>query len=775
MLLVPLLLLACPTPEERTEQAREDARQAVARGDRAAALRAIDTLRENTPNTPADLIEVAQLLVLAGEGPEALRALELGLERWPDADELRLALARAAILVSDASRARATLLEVGPDSEQHATALVLRAQAELRLGDFERAVATLSEAERLYPDAPEARIARIGALLKERRIDEARAALEESRPALEAAGADEPLLGFELTLLATQSADDPETAIAGLRELVDAHPDDPRAWRTLFQAMLATGAAEEAAKLLRGAIDDDPDRLYLYEPLATLYTALQRADDAVSVLREAIERSPSPSAYLALAQHFADLSASEQVLGILEEALVAFPDDALLRRADAEAKLVMAEPSVAGEAVASYRDRFPDDPNSEYLRARLDLANGNPGAAIERLTELMPELDQPYTQHWLGQALEAAGDDVGAQRRYSLAVQRDPNDPALYLPLVRLSAQRGNWRDVASLGEQVVRVAPQRYAGLIELGDAPRAEPAARRFAALFPEREDAQLAPARALRAAGRFDEALAALDEVPSGVVDPALLEAERALTLGLAGRLEEAIALAQRAVQSHPDSAAAHQTAASLLFQAGRADEGTRAVDRALELEPDDPEPLAFRARFRASVGHLEGALQDCERYLAARPDDAGMHFVLGAIHQGLGRPDAAITAYRRAAELDRTAFEPRNNLAYLLADRDLDGALAAAQEAYALRPESPAVLDTLGWLYLRKGLVDRATSLLEEAHAGAPELAEVQLHLALAHREAGRHDDARALLVALAERGDLSSELEAQARDALRSLE
>ena len=49
----------------------------------------------------------------------------------------------------------------------------------------------------------------------------------------------------------------------------------------------------------------------------------------------------------------------------------------------------------------------------------------------------------------------------------------------------------------------------------------------------------------------------------------------------------------------------------------------------------------------------------------------------------------------------------------------------------------------MLDTLGWLYLRKGLVDRAISLLEEAHAGAPELAEVQLHLALAYRAGGPH--------------------------------
>src|SRR5262249_50682033 len=153
------------------------------------------------------------------------------------------------------------------------------------------------------------------------------------------------------------------------------------------------------------------------------------------------------------------------------------------------------------------------------------------------------------------------------------------------------------------------------------------------------------------------------------------------------------------------------------------AGRADEGAKAVDRALELDPEDPQPLAIRARFGAATGRLADAQRDAEAYLKQRPDDAQMYFVLGVVHEQAGRRDQAIASYRRAAELDTGAFEPRNNLALLLADQDLDGALAAGQEAYALRPKDPAVLDTLGELYLRKGLVDRATSLLQEAHAGA----------------------------------------------------
>src|SRR5262249_46470713 len=71
-----------------------------------------------------------------------------------------------------------------------------------------------------------------------------------------------------------------------------------------------------------------------------------------------------------------------------------------------------------------------------------------------------------------------------------------------------------------------------------------------------------------------------------------------------------------------------------------------------------------------------------------------------------------------------------------------------------------------------LYLKKGLTSRALSLLQDAHARAPQLADAQLHLALAYRAAGRSDEAEKLLAALRTRGALSPELRAEL-DAARS--
>ncbi len=92
-------LVACTPPEERAEQAREAIQQGLARGDRAAALDAVNDLRDSLTDTADSLLEVAQLLVQSGDAPRAGWLLEEGVQRFPDRDDLRLALARVSLLL----------------------------------------------------------------------------------------------------------------------------------------------------------------------------------------------------------------------------------------------------------------------------------------------------------------------------------------------------------------------------------------------------------------------------------------------------------------------------------------------------------------------------------------------------------------------------------------------------------------------------------------------------------------------------------------------------
>ena len=85
---------------------------------------------------------------------------------------------------------------------------------------------------------------------------------------------------------------------------------------------------------------------------------------------------------------------------------------------------------------------------------------------------------------------------------------------------------------------------------------------------------------------------------------------------------------------------------------------------------------------------------------------------------------------------------------NDLAWLLAEQgeDLDLALALATRAARIDPR-PEVLDTLGWVRLRRGEIEPAIAAFEKALAERPELSTARYHLGLALVQRGDEEAAR----------------------------
>ena len=788
--LAALAALGCPAADERAERARDEVHQALARGERGAALEAIGQLERASADDPAAIHERALLLILSGEAPRVAWLLEDAVARFPAATPLRLLLAETALLLADPARAETVAVGVSESDPAFGQALAIRARAALARGELDAALALFRRAEETAPERPELRAPRVGALLAEGRFEEARRAVEEARAAAPQAGAELALALHHYRLaeaerrwLRAEQAGDPDAAararadldaaLDALADFAEKAPERLAAWQLLVHGLIATGRAGEAADRLAAAPAGAPD-VPLAVLLARARLAQGRPDAAEQVLRDLFARDARAGA-LPLAAFLQARDRGGEALAIVEAARRDTGADALLDLARAELLLDTQDLAAARSAIAS----LDDTAQSELLRARLALAEGDPGTAARRLEQLAPRLDTAPTHFWLGRALEAEGDPAGAARRYALAAQRQPGDPAALAAVVRLARERGAWREVAAAARELVLHAPAAIDGwealvaaLIGLSDPEQAEAVARRAAELLPDDPGPPVLIARALRARGQPDQALAALESARTRFGDRSELAPERVLALGAAGRTEAALRAAREAQAAAPaGSAPLEHARAVVLFEAGRIDEGSRAIDAALANDPGDPAPLRTRCQLAAARALHQTALRDCTRYLEARPGDAAIRFALGTAFEAAGDDDGAIAAYRRAAADDPGAAAPRNNLALLLFRRgDQGGALAAAQEAYALAEDEPQVLDTLGELYLARGLADRAVAILEKAHALDPNRAPIQLHLALAYRAAGREADARRLLEALLGRDDAGPVRE-QARLAL----
>jgi len=211
---------------------------------------------------------------------------------------------------------------------------------------------------------------------------------------------------------------------------------------------------------------------------------------------------------------------------------------------------------------------------------------------------------------------------------------------------------------------------------------------------------------------------------------------LMAETAITAGeydlAAGQLGELIRLssqAPREVQGklYLQLAEAYRRKAQALHAKGDQAEGRKATDQAIawlkkskETNPADWLPSYHLALIYDAMGLKLQAKDEYEIILRAQPENA-----------------IAL-----------------NNLAYLLADKsmngDLDRALAMVSKARQKAPNNVSIADTLGWIYIRKQLSDNAIAIYRELVAKQPGNPTFHLRLGMALEQKGEKAQARKAL-------------------------
>ena len=87
---------------------------------------------------------------------------------------------------------------------------------------------------------------------------------------------------------------------------------------------------------------------------------------------------------------------------------------------------------------------------------------------------------------------------------------------------------------------------------------------------------------------------------------------------------------------------------------------------------------------------------------------------------------------------------------NNLAWLYHANGNPKALTIAQKAHEIFPDSGAITDTLGWLYVENGQAQEGLTLLRRAVQQAPNKLDIRYHLAVALAKTGDAAAAKELL-------------------------
>jgi len=482
-----------------------------------------------------------------------------------------------------------------------------------------------------------------------------------------------------------------------LQRLVETLPDDERAHVLYARILWSRGRQDEAVAHLREVEGDTEDAVPLLAAQAEFLVESGRLDEARPLVArlegEAPERPETLDAVSLLAmreRRYAD--AASVLRRLIERRETA---RAQHRLAEAEYRLKNHAPALV--AVNRALELASDDERMQMLRlkARIEVAAGDPEAALLTVRRLR-----------------------GLRGSATIA----PHD----VPMVARALYRTNRPEAARalLREALAGEDPPLSAVLLYLS----------REAARDPEAAREVLA-----RAIEKYPDHPTVLQHV---------VQADLAN-----GDVERALARAGDAVKANPGNARLHRVHAYALSSAGKPEEALAAAERALELDPQLPEVADMLVALLARLGRRDEAVERLER--EARESRLGIpgRILLARLHILGGREPRAVELLESAIAERADLPGAKNDLAFLLAKSggDLERARRLAEEARAALPRSAEVADTMGYVYLKKGLAEAAVDQFRAALDLSPEnsaiWATAQYHLGLSYKALGRAADAR----------------------------
>lgn len=533
------------------------------------------------------------------------------------------------------------------------------------------------------------------------------------------------------------SRDNAAEAENAIRRGLAARPDSVKGWTEYGRMLMYAGRDAEAEEKFKKAISIDGSDIEAREALAEFYVVSRQLDKAEATHRELVAiQGGSPESRLVLAGFLAEVGRRDEAVSELSSILEDSPNYALARyrlieialdlgdtaRADhhldellrvndqdAEALLLRARRWLAnnryeeaiGDLEAVLR-RYPSKRDALYLMAQARLGIGQ----TEQAKTLILDLERYHPAFIRAgllkiQSAMVTGDMQMATKAASDLIEKagstapSSTNPPRELNELRLRAMTSRGLAFLEMG----RMAEARADLEAVLNENPRSVSALVNMAKYH----DALSESARSLelyeRAASVDPQSFDALNGVVSA-----------STRLGRTAYAHEKVLAAIDSNIGKADVLAALHFLRSGIFAAEKKIADAEAeLQRSIELDVDYLPAYTAYAALLAEQGRLDEAAAQYQAIVAKRPSSQ-MYTLLGMLEDGRGRKAEAESAYRKALDLERENPIAANNLAWLLAETNgnLDEALNLATLAVSKNPNAAGFYDTLGWIYLKKGL-------------------------------------------------------------------
>ena len=730
----------------------------------------------------------AQIHLNAGRAADAQAAVQRALQRAPRDTvvwTLQASIAHARGDLVAAARDYGRALEFQPDNLE---ARLARAGIWL---DLEREADAKADIEYLHAKFPnDPRAAYLRALYHARRgeADAARTAMRDVANTLAQLSPEFLAASDQLQLLgglAHHALGEFERAKTYLGAYQEKHPRQAGARKLLGSIYLAERQYDRAIAQLQPVVRNTPGDAQALSLMGSAYMAKGNHAQAARLFQEAAQAGDSPKVQTGLGLSLLGIGQREAGFAALLRAYEQAPSTAqagvplalaYLKRGDAKRAVAIIDPLV---------QREPTNASLRNLQGVAKLAAGDRAGARAAYVAAIKASRSLYPAHLnLARLDEAEGQVERARERYLGILKVKPDYTDAMLELARLEEGVGRpeealrWLDkAASLSGKDVRPRLARHGLHLRAGRAQQALDAAREAQAVAPNHPATLMALADAQVAIGNPDLARVTLRRMAQGAAFNASWLAQAAARQMQIGDTDAAAFTLGKALLAEADYPPARVLQARLSMQQRKFADAEKQVQTLLQKPAVKAEALLVLGELRLAQKRPADAIEAYRSAHRAKPDSASLYGLYGALiaadqareavrlvedwharhpsdrmaAHALGEAWLALEDWPRArsvyqALLNQHPDDARahNNLAHALMRLGDKGALAHAERARALAPNEPQVNDTLGWLLVQQGQVEKGLRYLREAALRAPDDSVIRAHLdeALARLRAGQ---------------------------------
>ena len=522
---------------------------------------------------------------------------------------------------------------------------------------------------------------------------------------------------------------------------------DPRLLALLGTAYLKHGKIDDGTRSLARAVELAPDSIPIRTQLAFSKLRGGKVDEA---LRDfAAIRTEAPDFMLAgvlQAFGYAVQDDKTAALAAADELIKHAPEIPVVYNVRGYLHGLFGDPE---KATIDFETALRQDPGfhpASINLARIASQGGNDVRAKEILRSTLdrsPHL--PHAMLFLASILVKEGDTEKALSLWEEARENNPNAVEPRILLSRYHRNNGNNSAAQAMAEEAYDIGPYVPAAQFEFaitkmnaGDPHAALVAIKAMVERFPKSVQALELLAQAY---DRMGDA-AALEATLATIVErfPAAIAARVSLAR-LYLRREDYNAATNLATALILDggagAAAGHGLVGDINFAQQQISNALAAYEKAYELDPSSQSLLrVYGVRRRAG-----GGVDMLTEWLVEYPDDVAVHVAVAMDDFSAGRQSEAIARYETILEIAPDNIIALNNMAWIFDEKNDDRAADYARRAYEAAPGRPEVVDTYGWIMLRKGNHEQAVALLSKAMGGAPDNPDIRYHFASALVKAG----------------------------------